>query len=57
MSGILKGNFKTREDVKVTEKTDQSLEERFESEALKHIGGSMVYVAKRKVVWDTDAAE
>lgn len=57
MSDILKGNFKTREDVKITEKTDQSLEERFESEALKHIGGSMVYVAKRKVVWDTDTAE
>ncbi len=57
MNELLKGNFRPREEVKAADKASQSLEERFESEALKHIGGSMVYVAKRKVVWDADAGE
>ena len=54
MSGALKGNFKTKKTVDVPEKAGQSLEERFEKEALKHLGGSICYVAKKTVKWDLD---
>jgi len=54
MSDFLKGNFKTKKDVVAEDEKGDSLEDRFEREALKHIGGSMVYVAKHKVVWDAD---
>lgn len=52
---VLKGNFKTKKEVKVEDTTtDESLEDRFEREALKHLGGSIAFVAKKKVVWDMD---
>ena len=30
----------------------ESLEERFEKEALKKLGGSIAFVSKKKVLWD-----
>jgi len=53
MSDIMKGNFKTKHDVKTTSNdSKKSLEERFEKEALKKLGGSIAFVSKRKVMWD-----
>ena len=52
MSEFLKGNFKTKKEVNSTG-TDgkDSLEERFEQEALKKLGGSIAFVSKKKVLW------
>ena len=49
---FLKGNFKTKKEVNSTG-TDgkDSLEERFEQEALKKLGGSIAFVSKKKVLW------
>jgi len=51
MSDALKGNFKPSRPVKI-EKVEETLEDRFEREAKKRLGGSIAYVAKKKVVWD-----
>lgn len=48
---LLKGNFRPKRSVE-TAKAEETLEERFEREARKHLGGSIAYVAKKKVVWD-----
>jgi hypothetical protein len=51
MSELLKGNFTTRDTV--TDQTEApSLEDQFELAALKRLGGSITFVAKRKVMWD-----
>jgi hypothetical protein len=52
MSDILKGNFETKKKVEVEDKGKEDLEERFEREALKRLGGSICFVSKRKVMWD-----
>ena len=52
MSDLLKGNFKTKNEVKIKEILEPSLEERFEREALKKLGGSIAYVSKRRVMWN-----
>jgi hypothetical protein len=52
MSDVLKGNFKPKAEVKVPEETPETIEDRFEREAKKRLGGSIAYVAKRKVMWD-----
>ncbi|MBF0267908.1 MAG: hypothetical protein HQL44_04905 [Alphaproteobacteria bacterium] len=52
MSSVLKGNFQTAKSVeakKVLEPDD--LDSRFEREAMKKLGGSIAYVAKKKVKW------
>lgn len=52
MSDILKGNFKTKSDVSVSAEEDPDrLEDRFEREALKRLGGSIAFVRKKKVKW------
>jgi hypothetical protein len=51
MSDILKGNFKPARPVEVKAE-EESLEERFEREVKKRLGGSIAYVAKKKVLWD-----
>jgi len=51
MSEILKGNFTPKKTVTVTEKTE-TLEDRFEREALKRLGGSIAFVSKKKIKWD-----
>jgi hypothetical protein len=52
MTDFLKGNFKVKGDVDSKENESTSLEEIFEKEALKKLGGSITYVSKKKVVWD-----
>lgn len=53
MSSVLKGNYQTGRSVEATSETDGgTLEERFEREALKRVGGSIAFVSKRKVAWD-----
>ena len=52
MSELLKGNFKTKKTVEASETKPESLEERFEKAAMKRLGGSIAYVAKKKVMWD-----
>ena len=53
MSEFLKGNFKTKKSVtKLDTEGMGSLEERFEKEALKKLGGSIAFVSKKKVLWD-----
>ena len=54
MSDLLKGNFKTKKKVKQddTETNEKdSLEDQFEKEALKRLGGSIAFVSKKKVMW------
>ena len=54
MSELLKGNFTTKHAV--TDKVEApSLEDQFEMAALKRLGGSITFVAKRKVEWDLAA--
>lgn len=57
MSEVLKGNFKTKKDVKPGDARKKSLEEQFEKEALKKLGGSIAFVSKRKVMWDVGEKE
>ena len=54
MSNLLKGNFTTRNAVTDVQETP-SLEDQFETAALKRLGGSITFVAKRKVMWDLAA--
>ena len=54
MANVLKGNYQTKKPVTVEENKDQSLEERFERDALKRLGGSIAFVAKKKVAWSLD---
>ena len=51
MSEFLKGNFTTKKDVVDTNPAEESLEQRFEKEALKKLGGSIAFVAKKEVLW------
>ncbi len=59
MSGMLKGNFKVKRDIKIQE--DDSEEELFRSDfkqkVLDSIGGSMVYVERKLLVWDENAGD
>lgn len=50
MSDLLKGNFKVAREVQ-GDQQQTSLEERFEREALKKLGGSIAFVSKKKVMW------
>ena len=50
---LVKGNYKLKKNVKLKKLSkDEELEAKFEKEASKRIGGSMVYVQKRKINWD-----
>jgi hypothetical protein len=51
MSSVLKGNFKTEKKV-TTKPEDKDREARYEQEAAKRLGGSIAYVAKKRVMWD-----
>lgn len=55
MTDLLKGNFQTKGTV-VDDKRELTLEDQFEREALKRLGGSIAFVAKRKVVWTDEGA-
>ena len=54
MSELLKGNFDVKNKVVEKEKGSENLEERFEREILKKIGGSICFVSKQKVIWEND---
>ena len=53
---ILKGNFKTKKKPKLSEKKKDksSFNEEFKRKAIENIGGSMVFVDRKTVVWDGD---
>ncbi|MEL0097749.1 MAG: hypothetical protein VW875_18065 [Planctomycetaceae bacterium] len=58
MSDILKGNFKTKADVSVSKGNEPDrLEDRFEREALRRLGGSIAFVRKKKVKWNDKGDE
>jgi hypothetical protein len=54
MSDVLKGNYQTKKKVTANKQQGESLEERFEREALKKLGGSIAFVAKKKVAWSIE---
>ena len=51
---VLRGNFEVKNEVVVEEEERDVLEERFEREALKRLGGSIAFVSKKKIMWDED---
>lgn len=60
MSELLKGNFAVKHNVQVTEKKDETVDlaTEFRKKALESIGGSMVFVERKKLFWeDTDLKE
>ena len=57
MGDLLRGNFETRNKVRIENEKEPSLEARYEKEALKKLGGSIAFVSKKKVVWDLGADE
>ena len=57
MSDLIKGNFKTKKQVKDAPPKEETLEDRFEREATKRLGGSICYVSKKKVMWDKNDKE
>jgi len=54
MDNLLKGNFSTEKAVVDTDSNEESLEQRFEKEALKKLGGSIAFVAKQEVLWNDE---
>ena len=54
MSKLIKGNFNVKNEIKDEKNLDSSdtLEDQFEKEALKRLGGSIAFVSKRKVLWE-----
>ena len=54
MSDLLKGNYKVDKPVSVDKRTEETLEERFEREAMKRLGGSIAFVSKKKIKWDKE---
>lgn len=53
MTSLLKGNFKVKKNISDKEEKSEDLESKFERAALKHLGGSMAFVKKKQVDWDT----
>lgn len=50
---LIKGNYKLKKEIKKKKLSkDEELELKFETEASKRLGGSMVYVNKKKINWD-----
>ncbi len=54
MKDVLKGNFTTKNKVSVEPEKKETLEERFERAAKARLGGSIAYVAKKRVAWTDD---
>ena len=53
MSEILKGNFKPKRPV-IADIKQPKLEDEFEHEALKRLGGSIAFVSRKKLIWTGD---
>ena len=53
MSSLMKGNYDLKKKVETKKENDKDrLEDKFEKEAMKHFGGSIAFVKKKKVEWD-----
>jgi hypothetical protein len=50
MNDVLKGNFEPKKNVKAHVE-EEEMEEKFEREARKRLGGSIAFVSKKKVNW------
>jgi hypothetical protein len=58
MTDVLKGNFQPKKKVAVDAEKPETLEEKFERTAKARLGGSIAYVAKKRVAWtDDDSAK
>jgi hypothetical protein len=55
VTDFLKGNFDVKRAPKA-EKVQEDLTDRFEQEALKHLGGSIAFVSKKKFVFGAGSA-
>ena len=53
MSDVLKGNFKPKNPVNVLIE-EPKLEQQFEREALKRLGGSIAFVSRKRLLWTGD---
>ncbi|CAI2717009.1 hypothetical protein [Nitrospina watsonii] len=49
---LLKGNYDLKKNVEAKQGENENLESKFEREAMKHLGGSIAFVKKKKVAWD-----
>ena len=54
MSQLLRGNFVPKKQIENGQPASENLEDRFEKEALKRLGGSICFVSKRKIIWDAE---
>jgi hypothetical protein len=54
MSDLLKGNFPVGKKISAKEVQKENLEQRFEREAMKKLGGSIAFVSKKKIKWAKD---
>jgi hypothetical protein len=50
MANLLKGNYKVK--TKVDDKNEQNDDSGYKEKALNSIGGSMVFVERKKLYWD-----
>jgi hypothetical protein len=55
MSDVLRGNFTPKKPVNV-EIEEPKLEQQFEREALKRLGGSIAFVSRKRLMWNGDSA-
>ena len=54
---LIKGNYKLKKNLEKKKLSlDEELEAKLEKEAHKRLGGSMVYVSKKKVNWSRNRA-
>ena len=51
MKSVIRGNFKTKNKIEIKDEQEESLEDRFEKEALAKLGGSIAFVSRKKVLW------
>ena len=54
MTDLLKGNFVPKNRPQPHPRGEETLEDRFEREALKQLGGSLAFVSKKKIKWDQE---
>lgn len=54
---ILKGNYTAKNNPEVDDQNDSevSFENEFKKKAIENIGGSMVFVERKKMLWDGDS--
>lgn len=53
---ILRGNFEPAKQVDV-EQQQATLEDQFEREALKRLGGSIAFVSRKKLLWTGEPSD